>query len=330
MAWGCGGGDDRAAPEDTGLEMRTGPFSIAPLVPQAEANTPRALSMSLSGTANDIYRVAAKSYIERGYDRVALTPCLEADLWRVGPRRVSWPSDRTFELPLDYATTLPDGVYAEQLALSTLSYGGGVHLRSRGFQTSSRPFEVIGGALRPMDQWDYSQYQDRLFPRNGQGELIAGGYSFNSPPVGFCASPPLTDQASPEEALSIVDLDAWQDAASLQPLRLDPVAQTLSYQTVSEALALSLQFVLAMPPDVAFGEAHVQLGGRSVLIVEPSPPWTRDDISVSRSGSAVVRSLGDGRLAVEFSDVVLENSLAPPLQRRLPTGSIVGVWTESP
>jgi hypothetical protein len=42
------------------------------------------------------------------------------------------------------------------------------------------------------------------------------------------------------------------------------------------------------------------------------------------------RSLGDGRLSVELSDVVLENALDATLRRPMAPGSIVGDWIERP
>jgi hypothetical protein len=148
-------------------------------------------------------------------------------------------------------------------------------------------------------------------------------------PPSPCLDSAAVDDAPPEGAATIVDFDIWENAGSLQPLRLSAASKTLSYRTTSSA-DLTLQ--LELPFDISSGEAQVTFGGASSSILEISPPspGSRDEVWIAASGSASIRPLEDGRLSVELSDVVLRNGVDATRQRPMAPGSIVGDWIERP
>jgi hypothetical protein len=275
----------------------------------------------------DPYRVRVQAYIDN-VNRVPQTGCQEADLWRVGPRAVEWPASSTLVLPLDYASSLPDGVYAEQLQGRVLYYDRGLRV-SGSLRRSFLGFEVVQGALRPLSAQAYLDYARPRIPRDEYGNVILMP-SAGVPPSP-CLDSPAVDDTPLEGASTIVDFDTWENAGSLQPFRVDVASKTLSYRTTSSA-DLTLQLELALPFDISSGEAHVTFGGASSSILELSPPspGSRADFWFAASGSALIRSLEDGRLSVELSDVVLQNESDATPRRPVPPGSIVGDWIERP
>src|SRR4051794_17515706 len=107
---GCGSGAP-GTEESWAESPPASPLSFDPPEPDPNASVPRALVVRIAGL-RDPYRVRVQAYIDN-VNRVPQTGCQEADLWRVGPRAVEWPASSTLVLPLDYASSLPDGVYAE-------------------------------------------------------------------------------------------------------------------------------------------------------------------------------------------------------------------------
>ncbi|MEO8178517.1 MAG: hypothetical protein ABI895_06765 [Deltaproteobacteria bacterium] len=325
---GCGSGAAQDSETETGNSTPpASPLSFAPLEPDPNASIPRALVMRIA-TERDVYRVRVQAYVEN-VDRVPQTRCQEADLWRVGPLAVDWPASSAFVLPLDYASSLPDGVYVEQIRSLVFSYGRGL-LAFGAVQASTRPFEVAQGALRPMGAQAYFDYDYGRRPKDEYGRTMTSTPVDSKPsPPSPCLDSTPVDETPLQGAATIVDFDTWDSAGSLQPLRLNLASKTLSYQTTSSA-DLTLQFEIAAPSDITSSEAHVVLGGPSHLVLSPPSPRSRAEGWIAASGSAFIRSLGAGRLSVELSDVVLENALDATLRRPMAPGSIVGDWIERP
>lgn len=327
---GCGGS---GAPADSGAATGeasppAGPLSFDPLEPYSNASVPRALVMRIAAQA-DVYRVRVQAYVRSSDSPFLQTGCQEADLWRVGPRAVEWPASSAFVRPLDYDTSLPDGVYAEQIEGLVFAYGRG--LRTSGSeQRSTRPFQVVHGALQPMSGGDFFHYNYDRVPKDEYGRVIASASADEKPPPPDpCLDSAPVDDTPLDGAVTVVDFDTWDGAGSLQPLRLNVASKTLSYQTTSSA-DRTLEFEIAVPSNITSSEAHVAFGGASKLTLLPRVVGSRDEIWNVASGSAFIRSLGDGRLSVELSDVVLENALDASLRRPMEPGSIVGAWIERP
>jgi hypothetical protein len=321
---GCGSGAaENSRPETVASSPPSSPLSFDPIAADPNASVPRTLVMRIAAQ-QDVYRVRVQAYVQSPDNPASQTRCQEADLWRVGPHAVDWPASSAFVLPLDYVNSLPDGVYVEQIRGRVFSYGRGLRI-SGSVQASTRVFEVIQGALRPITV-PVSFFRDRL-PKDEYGNVIPTPSA--APPPNPCIDSTPVDDTPLEGATTIVDFDTWESAGSLQPLRLNVGSKTLSYQTTSSA-DLALQFEIAVPSNITSGEEHVALGEASRLSLSPPSRGSRDEVWVATSGSALIRSLGDGRLSVELSDIILENEFDATLRRPIAPGSIVGDWVERP
>jgi hypothetical protein len=236
---------------------------------------------------------------------------------------VQWELTEVYTLPLEYPTALPDGVYTEQVTGELFTYDQGGRLGSQA--RAYRNFQVIAGSLEPMRGEDFAAYKREVFPRDSAGNYIPASRPspYTDPCPGFSVP---SDAAPSEEAVSVVNFGEWVNAASFQPLRIELAARRLAYQTVS-ASGQVLYFALDAPADLVSGESRVSLKTDSSLTLMPFRLGSRNEVWMPTAGSAWVHALGDGRIAVELSDVVLENS--DGLQQTLGTGSIEGSWIES-
>ena len=203
----------------------------------------------------------------------------------------------------------------------------------------SKPFQVDATSLRPLTS---QEYDFALTGRRNPTDIYFPSTDPYVPPApNPCPTPaPCTDVISSETtselATSQVDLDAWQNVATIQPLRWYPrvvreygpptPSRLVFGATDASGAAISLNILVTTDAPSAF-----ETSGGLLILTDPHEPETRGTAWSSTSLTVSASLDGTTRLRVQLSNIVLEKDrliTEPLVTRTLSSASIVGEWIQ--
>jgi hypothetical protein len=264
--------------------------------------------------------------------------CQLTELYRIGPAAQPWAVGDIQRFPLDYTDVLAPGLYTQEVRVWWSARG---NLNGPLEMSMTHPFEVAATGLQPLSNMEYdAALMSGCYPPGNLSCILMKHPPVPSPPDPCLPPAAYTDivsgETASETAISRIDVDAWQNVTTIQPLRWRrsivnehgaPSRPRLEFQAHdANGAAIHLEIGVATDEPAAF-----EATGGLLLLTEPHEPRTRGTRWSSSSMRVGVSLDGPTPLRVQLSNVVLEKDRLndePRVTRTLDSASIVGEWIQ--